>query len=81
MKVFKNILFCFGCLAIFLIAGAVSCAIRAKYRSLPQLRSTLAYSNAGLVYNFSFLQYNQASGEEGRTALMRYLEVLQKIQN
>lgn len=81
MKVLKKILFCFVCLGVFLVAGALTCAIRVKYRTVPELKSRVAYSYAGLVADFSFLQYNQAGAEPGKSALLDYLEVLRKIQN
>ena len=81
MKVFKRILFCFGCLGMFLIAGVLSCAIRAKYRCVPELKSTLAYSYADLVSDYSFVEYNQADSQRGELAMLNYLEVLRKIQS
>jgi hypothetical protein len=81
MKVLRKILFCFACLAMFLVAAALSCAIRAKYRAIPRYRSNIALSYLGLVGDYSFLQYNQAGGEAGRAALMEYLDVLRKIEN
>jgi hypothetical protein len=81
MKVIKRILFCFACLGMFLVAGTLSCAIRAKYRTVPQLRSKVAHSYVGLVGDYSFLQYNQAGGEAGRAALLEYLDVLRTIEN
>jgi hypothetical protein len=81
MKVVKIILFCFACLLVFLITGAASCAIRAKYRDLPKIRASLAYSYVGFFGEYSFLQYNQAGGEQGKTALLDCLGILQRIQN
>src|SRR5271154_574048 len=81
MKVLKRILLCFACMGVFLIAAALSCAIRTKYRTVPELKSKVAYSYAGLVADYSFLQYNQAGAEQGKSALLDYLEVLHKIQS
>jgi hypothetical protein len=81
MKVVKIILFCFACLLVSLITGATSCAIRAEYRDLPRVRASLAHSYASLFEEYSFLQYNQAGGEQGKTALLDYLGILQRIQN
>jgi hypothetical protein len=81
MKAVKRILFIFACLGMFLIAGTITCGIRTKYRSLPAMRATVAYSYAELIEDYSFLQYNQASPERGKIALMHNLDVLRKIQN
>jgi hypothetical protein len=72
MKVLKSIFFCFVCLLAFLVAGAASCTIRAKYWGIPKVRASLAYS---------FLQYNQADAEQGKAALLDYLGLLDRIQN
>ncbi len=58
-----------------------SCAIRVKYSALPKLRGSSASFYARFLEGYSFLQYNQASAEEGKTALLVYLGELQKIQN
>ncbi len=81
MKVLKTVLFCFACLLVFLVTGAASCAIRAKYGYLPKVRASLAYSYAALLGEYSFLQYNQAGGEQGKTALLDYVGMLQKIRS
>ena len=81
MKVVKLIFVCFACLLAFFIAGAAGCVIRAKYRDLPRVRASLAYSYAGFFAEYSFLQYNQAGGEQGKTALLDYLGILHRIQN
>ncbi|HEY6265923.1 MAG TPA: hypothetical protein VIW93_14070 [Candidatus Acidoferrum sp.] len=81
MKVVESILFCFACLLVFLITGVASCAIRVKYRDLPKVRASLAYSYAGFFGEYSFLQYNQAGGKQGITALLDYLGILQRIQD
>ncbi len=81
MKVIKIVLFCFTCLLVFLITGVVSCVIRAKHSDLPRVRASLAYSYAGFFAEYSFLQYNQAGGKQGKTALLDYLGILQRIQN
>jgi len=41
----------------------------------------MAYSYTSLFGEYSFLQYNQAGGEQGKTALLDYLGILQKIRN
>jgi hypothetical protein len=81
LKVVKGILFSFACLVVFLVAGAATCAIRAKYKYTPMVKSSMAHSYVSLVGEYSFLQYNQAGGEKGKTALLDYHGVLQKIQN
>jgi hypothetical protein len=81
MKVVKVIFFCCAYLLVFLATGALSCAIRAKHRDLPRVRASLAYSYAGFFEEYSFLQYNQAGGEQSKTALLDYLGILQRIQN
>lgn len=81
MKVLKTVLFCFSCLLAFLLAAGVSCALRAKYRSIPALRTQFAYMYAGNLAHYSFLQYNQAGSDQGRTALLQYLSLLQRIRN
>jgi len=81
MKVVKFILFCFACLLVFLVIGAASCTIRVKYRDLPKVRASLAYSYAAFFGEYSFLQYNQVGGKQGKKALLDYLGILQRIQN
>jgi hypothetical protein len=81
MKVLKSIFFCFVCLLAFLVAGAASCTIRAKYWGIPKVRASLASSYAGLFGEYSFLQYNQAGAEQGKAALLDYLGLLDRIQN
>jgi len=81
MKAVKIILFCFACLLVFLVTGAVCCGIRAKYWDLPNVRASLAYSYTSFFGEYSFLQYNQAGGEQGKTALLDYLGILHRIQN
>lgn len=81
MKTLKTILFCFTCALAFLLAAAISCALRAKYSSLPKLRTEYAYMYVANVEEYSFLQYNQASPEQGREALLEYLKLLQQIRD
>src|SRR5713101_6923828 len=81
MKVLNGILFSFACLVVFVVVGAATCAIRAHYKYTPVVKSSMADSYASLVSRYSFLQYNQAGGEQAKKALLDYLDVLQKIQN
>ncbi|MHB8755883.1 MAG: hypothetical protein ACYC92_13150 [Candidatus Acidiferrales bacterium] len=81
MKILKAILFCFGCFLAFLLAAGVSCALRAKYSLVPKLRTEFAYMYADNLAHYSFLQYNQAGSDQGRTALLQYLNLLQRIRN
>jgi len=81
MKVLNTLLFCLACVLVFLVTAAVSCGIRAKYGALPKLRASSASFYAGFLGEYSFLQYNQAGGEQGRRALLVYQGELQKIQN
>ena len=80
-KALKTLLFCLACVLVFLTTAAVSCGIRAKYRELPKLRASSSSFYAGFLGEYFFLQYNQAGGEQGRTALLVYLGELQRIQN
>jgi hypothetical protein len=41
----------------------------------------MAYSYASLFGDYSLLQYNQAGGEQGKKALLDYLEILQKMRD
>jgi hypothetical protein len=79
VKLLRKFAIVLGYAAVFLMAGAVTCGVRAKYRILPQIKLLAAYRYIGLVGDTSFLQYNQADGEHGRAALLAYLQVLQKI--
>ena len=81
MKTLRTTLFCLGCLLVLLLAAATSCLLRAKYRSVPKLKSEYAYLYAGNLERYSFLQYNQAGPEEGREALQQYLRLLQRIKD
>jgi hypothetical protein len=71
--------FVLGCGATFLLAGTFTCAVRAKYRSIPREKVRLAYVYAANLERFSFLQYNQAPPDRGREALGLYLKFLQRI--
>jgi hypothetical protein len=77
----RTALFWLGCLLVFLLTAAASCFLRAKHRSVPDLKSEYAYLYAGNLERYSFLQYNQASPEEGRAALLQYLKLLQRIKD
>ena len=81
MKTLRTVFFCLGCLMVFLLTAAASCLLRAKHRSVPELESEYAYLYAGNLERYSFLQYNQASPEEGRAALQQYLKLLQRIKD
>lgn len=81
MKTLRAALFCLGCLLVFLLAAAVSCLLRAKYRSVPELKSEYAYLYVGNLERYSFLQYNQAGPEDGRAALLQYIKLLQRIKD
>ncbi len=81
MKTPKTILWCFTCGLVFLLAGAVSCALRAKYSSVPKVKSAFAYEYAANLEQYSFLQYSQANSEQGRVALLDYLRLLQRIRD
>ncbi len=81
MKVLKTLLFCSACGLVFLLLAVFSCAIRVKYSALPKLRASSASSYARFLEGYSFLQYNQAGAEQGKTALLVYLGELRKIQN
>ncbi len=67
MKALKSLLFCFACTLVVLLAGAITCSVRAKYRSLPTVKAAAAYSYVPFLGEYSFLQYNQAGGEQGAT--------------
>lgn len=79
MKTRKIVLSCLLGLIVFLVTGAAVSAIRIKYRSLPEARGILAYFYSSFVSEYAFLQYNQAGGEQGRKALLDYLQVIQEI--
>lgn len=81
MKAVRMILFCLACLLVFLVVGAATCTIRAKYRYLPSIKASLAYSYAAFFSEYAHLQSNQAGGEQGKTALLEYLGILQRFQN
>ena len=70
-----------GCALIFLFAAAVSCVLRAKYSSEPNLKTDFAYRYAANLKQYSFLQYSQAGPAQGRQALLEYLKVLERIRD
>lgn len=76
MKHLKSALLCILC---FLMAAAATCFLRAKYHSLPDTRALYAYDYVSNVDRYSFLQYNQSGADQGRTALLQYLKLLQRI--
>ena len=73
MKTLRTALFALGCLPVFLLTVTASCLLRAKHRSVPEIKSEYAYMYAGNLERYSFLQYNQASPEGGRSALLQRL--------
>lgn len=79
MKVLKTIGFCLLCATVFVAAAATSGALRARYNLVPQLESTEAYVYATNLDRYSFLQYNQASPDRGRHALLEYLKLLERV--
>lgn len=81
MKVLRTILFLLGCFLVFLVSGAISCALRAKYRTTPLWRSSSAYMYVAVLDRFAFLQYNQANPQQGKAALLKYLKLMQRIRN
>ncbi|MGH9827255.1 MAG: hypothetical protein ACREDR_28840 [Blastocatellia bacterium] len=81
MKIFKTALFCCMCLLIFLLAATLSCMLRAKYTSIPAIRTDFAYMNDSNWAHYSFLQYSQADPNRGRTALLQYLNLLRRIRS
>jgi hypothetical protein len=75
----RKILFGFSCLLAFLLAAVVSCALRAKFQSLPEVKASYARMYAENLDRYSFLQYNQASSDQGKAALLEYIKFLQRI--
>lgn len=76
----KKILFGLSCLLAFLLAAATSCLLRARFRSVPELKATYAYMYAANLEHYSFLQYNQADSDQGKAALLEYVKLLERIQ-
>lgn len=75
----RKILFGFGCVLAFLLAAAVSCALRAKFQSVPEVKASYARMYAENLDRYSFLQYNQAGSDQGKAALLEYVKFLQRI--
>jgi hypothetical protein len=75
----KKILFGLSCLLAFLLAAAISCTLRAKFKSVPELKASYARMYAANLGHYSFLQYNQAGSDQGKDALLEYIELLQRI--
>jgi hypothetical protein len=73
----KKILFGLTCVLAFLLAAATSCLLRAKFKSVPELKATYAYMYAANLEHYSFLQYNQANPDQGKAALLEYIKLLQ----
>ncbi len=76
MKFLKTILLCGVC---FLVAATVTCVLRAKYKWLPDLKESYAFDYANNVERYSFLQYSQVGPEQGKVALLQYIELLDRI--
>lgn len=76
MKFLKIILLCGAC---FLVAATVTCILRVTYRWLPDLKESYAFDYADNVERYSFLQYSQAGPEQGKKALLQYIELLERI--
>jgi hypothetical protein len=76
----RKILFGVSCVLAFLLAAAVSCAVRAEFKSVPEMKASYARMYAESLDRYSFLQYNQASPDQGKAALLEYLKFLQRIQ-
>lgn len=79
MKTMKTARFCMLCLLTLLLVAVGTCAARARYRSLRQLRSEYAGMYLDNLSRYSFLQYSQAGPDQGRAALEQYLALLQRI--
>jgi hypothetical protein len=80
VKIIKTLIFCATCLLVFLLAGAATCTLRARYGVVPKLRARFAYMNLANLHVYSFLEYNQANPEQGKAALLLYLDVLKRIE-
>lgn len=81
MKIIRTLLFCAACLLAFLLAGAATCTLRARYGVIPKVRARFAYMNIANLHIYSFLEYNQANSEQGKAALLLYLDALKRIEN
>jgi len=75
----RKILFGLSCVLAFLLAAAVSCALRAKFKFVPEVKASYARMYAENLDRYSFLQYNQASSDQGKAALLEYIKFLQRI--
>ncbi len=75
----RKIFFGLSCALTFFLAAAINCALRAKYKSVPELKASYARMYAANLGHYSFLQYNQAGSDEGKDALLEYIEFLQRI--
>lgn len=75
----RKILFGLACALAFLLAAAVSCALRAKFKYVPELKASYARMYAESLDRYSFLQYNQATSDQGKAALLEYMKLLQRI--
>lgn len=75
----RKILFGLSCVVAFSLAAAVSCALRAKFKCVPEVKASDARMYAENLDRYSFLQYNQASPDQGKAALLEYIKFLQRI--
>src|SRR5690348_7744944 len=78
MKYLRTIVLYGGC---FLLAAAATCVFRTKYSTLPRVRTSLAFNYADNVRRYSFLQYTQAGPQQGKTALLQFVNLLQRIRH
>jgi hypothetical protein len=81
VKTLKAFLFYCTCALVFTVAAFISCALRTKYHSLPELKAGSAYAYAGNIQDYAFLQYIQAGPDQGRQALLEYLGVFERVRN
>lgn len=81
MRFPKNILFVFTSLLVFLLAATLSCVIRSKYSSLPEIRAGEAGMEAAMLYQYSSLEYTQAGPEQAREGLLQYIRFLERVRN
>ncbi len=75
----RKILFGLTCVLAFLLAAAISCALRAKVKFVPEVKASYARMYAENLERYSFLQYNQAGSDQGKAALLEYIGFLQRI--
>ena len=81
VKALKIVRFCSNCGLIFILAAVTSGILRAKYSLVPQIRTEYAYLYVSNVDQYSFLQYNQSDSDRGRSALLEYVSLLQRVRS